>query len=303
MQSLAFKYFVEVAQRGSLSAASESLEVAISAISRQISQLEQRVGAPLFERGVRGMTLTASGRLLLSHAQRQTLETEATLQEIARLQGMEQSHIRIACSQGLANEMVPKAIADFQRLRPGTTFALWVGGAVAASERVAAGESDMAITFSTRPVSNVVVHYAHRSPALAIMHRDHPLAGRPRLSLTELKAYPIALTDTTTSTRKLFDMACNMSGLSIEPVLNSNYAEALHAYVRNSLGILFASYVSMADRLVRNDLVAVPVTDAEMHSRSIQVQLMKDRLLPPAIREFIDLIVQDLESKRQAEPS
>ncbi|TCV00571.1 LysR family transcriptional regulator [Paracandidimonas soli] len=302
MQSLAFKYFMEVAKRGSLSAASESLGVAISAISRQISHLEQRVGAALFERGVRGMVLTLAGQVLLTHAQRQVLETEAALQEISKLQGMEQSHIRIACSQGLANEMVPKAIADFQRLRPGTTFALWGGGAAGASDRVAMGESDMAITFSTRPVSNVTVHYAHRSPALAVMHKNHPLAQRSRLSLMELKEYPIALTDASTSTRKLFDMACNMNGLQIEPILNSNYAEALHAYVRNGLGVLFASYVSIADRLARNDLVAIPVTDAEMHSRSVQVQLMKGRLLPSAIKEFIDLIVRDLEEKGRAEP-
>lgn len=302
MQSLAFKYFVEVAKSGSLSAASENLDVAISAISRQISQLEQRVGAALFDRGGRGMVLTPSGQLLLVHAQRQTLETESTLQEIARLQGMEQSHIRIACSQGLANEMVPNAIANFQREKSGITFALWVGGAVAASERVAAGESDLAITFSISPVLNVDVPYSYRSPAMAIMNRLHPLAHKRRLSLSEIQAYPIALTDKTTSTRKLFDMACNMSDLHIEPVLNSNYAEALHAYVRNSQAILFASYVSMADRLVRDDLVAIPVTDAEMHSRSVQIQVMKDRLLPPSVQAFIALLVQDLEAKREQAP-
>ncbi|AYR19509.1 LysR family transcriptional regulator [Alcaligenes faecalis] len=302
MQSQAFTYFIEVANSGSLSAASETLGVAVSAISRQISQLEKRVGSQLFERGVRGMTLTGAGQLLLAHAQRQILETGATLQEIARLQGMEQSHIRIACSQGLANEMVPKAIAHFQKLHPSTTFALWVGGAVAASERVATGQSDLAITFSTRPVSNVTVHYVHRSPALAVMRNNHPLANQARLTLQELKDYPIALTDTNTSTRKLFDMACNLSGLQIEPVLNSNYAEALHSYVRNSWGILFASYVSIADRLKRNQLVAIPVVDAEMHSRSIQVQLMKGRLLPSSIKDFINLIVHDLEENRKSEP-
>ncbi|MCQ9618082.1 LysR family transcriptional regulator [Paenalcaligenes niemegkensis] len=302
MQSLAFKYFLEVAHHGSLSAASESLDVAISAISRQISQLEQRVGMPLFERGARGMTLTAAGHLLLTHAQRQKLETEAALQDISRLKGLQQHHIRIACSQGLANEMVPKAIATFQHDCPETLFSLWVGSALAASERVAAGKSDMAITFSTRPASNVVVRYAHRSAALAIMHKQHPLAKHERLSLKEIVMYPVALTDTDTSTRKIFDMACNMSNIDIEPVLESNYAEALHAYVRSNSAVLFASYVSMADRLERNDLVVRPVTDAEMHSRSIQVQVMEGRLLPSSIERFIDLIIEDLEAKRLAEP-
>ncbi|WZB74386.1 LysR family transcriptional regulator [Achromobacter insuavis] len=50
MHGIALRYFVEVAQAGSLSGASERLHVAVSAISRQIAKLEEEAGAPLFER-------------------------------------------------------------------------------------------------------------------------------------------------------------------------------------------------------------------------------------------------------------
>ena len=50
MHGIALRYFVEVAQAGSLSGASERLHVAVSAISRQIAKLEEQAGAPLFER-------------------------------------------------------------------------------------------------------------------------------------------------------------------------------------------------------------------------------------------------------------
>ena len=55
MHGIALRYFVEVAQAGSLSGASERLHVAVSAISRQIAKLEEEEGAPLLERDARGM--------------------------------------------------------------------------------------------------------------------------------------------------------------------------------------------------------------------------------------------------------
>ena len=86
MHGIALKYFVEVAQEGSLSAASRHLHVAVSAISRQIAALEEEVGAPLFERAARGMVLSEAGRLLLAHARRTLMESAAVLQQIASLQ-------------------------------------------------------------------------------------------------------------------------------------------------------------------------------------------------------------------------
>jgi DNA-binding transcriptional LysR family regulator len=80
MQSLATKYFYEVALKGSLTAASEALHVAVSAISRQISGLEEEVGASLFLRSARGMVLTEAGQILLRHVRRTELETSAVVQ-------------------------------------------------------------------------------------------------------------------------------------------------------------------------------------------------------------------------------
>src|SRR5690606_31640145 len=102
MQSLATRYFYEVALKGSLSAASESLHVAVSAISRQITSLEQDVGTALFQRSARGMVLTSAGEIRLRHVRRAMLEADAVLESIAALRGAELSPLRIACTQGLA---------------------------------------------------------------------------------------------------------------------------------------------------------------------------------------------------------
>lgn len=294
MHSLAARYFFEVATTGSLSAASASLHVAISAISRQISTLEEEVGTPLFVRTARGMVLTDAGELLLRHVRRTQLETDAVLQSITALKGGGHSTIRIACTQGLANEFVPATLADFRRQYPDIRFRIWVDRATQASQRVMEGEADIAITFSTLPAGGVDVLYTHSAPALAVMSENHKLAHRRRLDIRELASYPLALTDEHTSTFRLFQLATNMAGIKLEPVIFSNHGESLHGFVRDSDAILFASYISIGPRLERNRLVAIPLRNPEMRARTVQVQVMQGRVLPDIVKEFVDFSIQRL---------
>lgn len=296
MNGLALKYFLEVCNTGSLSAASQSAHVAISAISRQISHLEEQVGAVLFERTARGMQPTAAGKLLLAHARRVALETESTLAEIASLRGMHGQEIRVASSQGPANDLVPAAMAHFREQHPETRFNLHVGAAADATRRVAEGNSDIAVTFSVIPHPGVVVQHAWPARILAVMSSTHPLAGRSSLVLKDLQQYPLALTSKGTSTRTLFEMSCGLANLLVEPVLDSNYAGCLHAFVRESNAILLAGYVSIAQRLSRNDLVARPIQDAEMQSRRLQIQTMKGRLLSGSVQAFIAHLARKIDA-------
>ncbi|HUG60060.1 MAG TPA: LysR family transcriptional regulator [Candidimonas sp.] len=305
MQSLAVRYFYEVALKGSLSAASESLHVAVSAISRQITTLEQDIGSPLFLRNARGMALTDAGEILLRHVRRSILETDAVRESIASLSGATHSPLRIACIQGLSNDFVPSMLAHFGRLYPHARFRIWVGSAKEATQRVETGEADVALTFSvlpTTPASPIKVLYAHGAPALAVMSQDHPLSRHRRLDIRDLADYTIALTDENSSTYKLYQLASNMVGSWVEPTIYTNRADALHAYVRDSQAILFASYISIFQRLKPNRLVAIPLKNPEMHARTVQVQVMQGRILPDVIEQFLSFAIRRLNDIVQDAP-
>jgi len=288
MLGISLKYFVAVAETGSLSAASRQLHVAVSAISRQIARLEEQVGAPLFERAPRGMALSEAGRLLLAHARRTWLEADEVMRQIAALQGTPHDEIRVGASEGPAQGFLPVAMVDFRRQYPRTRFSLHVLTPPEAMRYIANGDIDVAVSFNVEPAQGVAVVHSWRAPVYAVMAATHPLAPRSSLQLEDVLAYPLALTDDKSTARRLLNRTCALEDMQLQAALISNYSPALHGFVRNSDAVMFAGYISVAWRLEQDGLVARPVVSAELQSRNLQIQTMEGRLLPPGVARFID---------------
>ena len=116
------------------------------------------------------------------------------------------------------------------------------------------------------------------------MAADHPLAGRASVSLQDLGAYPMALTEPGTTTRRLFELGCELESVQIEPALSCNDPSPLHGFVYGSDAIMLGAYISVTHSLDRDQLVAVPISNAELQSRSLQIQVMQGRCCRPRPR-------------------
>ncbi|BFO11006.1 hypothetical protein GGER_35160 [Serratia rubidaea] len=140
-----------MASCGSLSAASEQLFVAVSAISRKIQRLEAQVGAPLFERHARGMVLTEAGQIFENHLRKSLLNIEQAVAEIKGLKAVRRTALRVACSNGLAFSLLPQLMARFRAQNPAVTFVLTVADSKSLARLVRNGECDLALQFSLHP--------------------------------------------------------------------------------------------------------------------------------------------------------
>ena len=291
MQNSTLRYFLEVAQTGSLSRASERLYIAVSALSRQIAKLESEVGTPLFERRPRGMVLSEAGKLLAEHARRSLLETERVTEEIRGLTTGARATIRVACSEGVARDFLPQVFVRFRETHPGAHFQMHAMAPAEATARVRDGSVDIAVCFSVSPEKDIAVHYAQRAPIFALVSRDHPLAGRKSVALADLKPYPLALSEQGVTIRQLFDICCSLEGLLFEPVFVSNYHAALASFVQKTDAITLTGYITVRSRLKVDRLAAVPISNPELYQRTLQVQTMAGRTLPAAVKTFLDLLV------------
>jgi DNA-binding transcriptional LysR family regulator len=302
MDSTALRYFSAVARLGSVQAAGQALNVAGSAISRQIAGLEQLVGTPLFERHARGMRATPAGEILANHARWQELESERVAADIRRLSGHESAVLRIDTVEGMAQYVIPEAIARLHRLHPGMQVLVSVPGTHRVSQRVRSGEADIGLTFALAPEPEIRVIRRLDGAILAFAVPEHPLAQRnDDIAISDLAGVPIFLMNQDTTVRQLFDMACAQEGIVIRPVVIANSSAVIRHMTLSGQGVSVASYLTMARHVCSGQLVALRIAHPILEQRSLQVQVLAGRQLPAGIDTFLaclDAVIAEFGSSR-----
>ena len=184
------RYFVEIAEHGSFTAAAERLYVAQSALSRQIKELEQQLGTPLFERTARQPRLTAAGEAFL-HRARQLL---ADLERAERLTA--------EIGQGLSGSLrlnhsstVPLTGVLLQRLgvylnaNPGMSLEIAQQSSEAQLHDIAEGRLDIGLLRLPvlRQHEGVEIHPLFSERLLLAVAAEHPLANADAVQLRQLR--------------------------------------------------------------------------------------------------------------------
>src|ERR1700684_3456572 len=108
----------EVAYRGSLSAAEHALDYKASAGSQQVAALEAETGLTLLERHPRGVSLTAAGQTLLSHAEGILAALESAEDALAAIAGLRGGRLRMSSFPTAGATLMPLAIATFRESYP-----------------------------------------------------------------------------------------------------------------------------------------------------------------------------------------
>jgi DNA-binding transcriptional LysR family regulator len=291
LQETAVRYFLEVVRRGSITEAALTLNVASSAISRQIARLEDELDTPLFERLSRGMRPNAAGELLAAHALRAQLETERIGNELLALKGLRRGEVKLVSTEGFALDYLPMAIEHFRRQHSGIRFQLSVGSAADVAQAIRAGAVDIGLTFTIAPDRDIKVEYAQSAPILAVVNPRHPLATRKQVVLSELIGYPLALPQKNITMRRLIDACCSRKNLLLEPALSSDSINALLGFVLAGDGVGFSAHLPIRKLIQTGLLVALPIRDRDMNTLQMEIQSLSGRTLPQAARAFLNTLI------------
>jgi DNA-binding transcriptional LysR family regulator len=297
LQDTALRYFLEVVRSGSISEASQRLNVASSAISRQISSLEEMLDTVLFERRPRGMVLSAGGEMLAAHAQKVAMEADRVVADLLALKGLRSGRIRVAASEGFGIDFLPRLIRVFQQKYPAILFQVYVGPPAQVSRQVREGNADLGVTFNRHPEADIKIVHQQVAPVLLVMRAGHPLSRFKHIALSQLQPYPLALPDPTTTLRQLFDLACSRQQLSFEPVLTSNYIQTLHNYLLEGDALSITGEITVRYRIGSGQLVTVPIRDKVLDGRYAEVQTLSGRTLPRIVQIFLDYLLAEFDKE------
>lgn len=290
-------YFDAVARAGSIRQAAEKLNVTSSAVNRRIMDLEEELKAPLFERRPRGVRLTAAGELFVHYVRAQTSDLDRVQSQIEDLKGMRRGTVRIAASQALALEFLPREIADYRARFPLVHFEVRVQDHIRAMESLANYDVDLVLVFRPPHVANFRPLMLLEQRLVALMPANHPLATKAVIRLRDCARYPVALAEPGIGGRQLLDEAMERGNFRFDIVAQSNSFEFLRNLVMRDNVVSFQIQIGAAPDAAGN-IVTRDIDERDAPRGNLVLGQLRGRNLPIASAKFAEQLSQALRARR-----
>lgn len=191
MELRVLRYFLAVAREESISAAAQSLHLTQPTLSRQLMDLEEEFGKPLFIRG-RRITLTEYGMLLRRRAEEILALADKTAGELAAADGMVAGDIYIGAGETQGVHTLTRAAKKLQERHPLVRFHISSGDTMDVAERLDKGLIDFGLMFE--PIDDKkygVYHLPTYDIWGVLMRRDSPLAQKDAITADDLAGQPL----------------------------------------------------------------------------------------------------------------
>lgn len=264
MDTHSLQVFIAVADYGGFTAAGEQLFLTQPAISKRIAQLEDQLGARLFDRIGRQVHLTEAGQALLPRARQVLNELEDISRSIANLSGQVSGRLRIGTSHHIGLHRLPPILRQFSRQYPDVQLDIHFIDSEEAWEGVLQGDLELGVvTLPPEADPRVQQTVIWNDPLVFMVAPEHPLAQEKNVSLEMLTRYSAILPSPVTFTRRIVEELFRQQGLTLNISMSTNYLETIHMMVAIGLGwsVLPAS-------MLDGEVKALPV-----HGVSIRRQL------------------------------
>ncbi|MFF4310835.1 LysR family transcriptional regulator [Streptomyces sp. NPDC001507] len=262
MELRQLEYFVAVAEERNFTRAAERVRISQSGVSAQIRQLERELGAELFDRSARTVTLTVAGQAALDYARAALTAAGAVGQAVGEVTGLIRGRLTVGMVIGCTLTPLFDALAAFHGAHPGVELLLLEDGSDRLVDGVRSGAVDLALvgTASATP-DGLEALTVISERIVAAVPAGHPLAGRERLALRDLTSHPIVCMPTGTGLRAVFDQACATQNLRPTIALQASAPDAIVDLAARGLGVAVLSESMAAAH--RDRLVARTVDDVE----------------------------------------
>jgi DNA-binding transcriptional LysR family regulator len=285
MEFNSLKAFIAVAQSASFTEAAERLFLTQPAVSKRIAALEEELGATLFDRIGRTVTLTEAGATLLPRAERILDEVKASQQAISNLSGEVSGRLSFGTSHHIGLHRLPPILRAFTQRYPQVELDIHFYDSEDACREVAQGKLDLGlITLPTELEEPLEELEVWRDPLSVVVGPEHPLAGKQSASIKQLLAHPAILPSKNTYTRQLVEEAFERHGLHPEVRLSTNYLETIKMMVSVGLG-----WSILPQSMIAGELPQLKVKELKLERR-LGVVTHKQRSLTNAAQAFLKLL-------------
>lgn len=286
------RYFIAIAEVENFRRAAEKLHVSQSPLSRQMQQLEEEIGAELFERAGRGVKLTPAGRLLLDRARTILSSVDAAAIEVRETAEGQIGTITIGFEGG-SGYIGPLStiLGRFREQAPRVNVELVPMSSARQWEALRAGQISLGYGNYVPDDSSLQSIVLARHRLGIIVPRQHPLATQSMIKIKDLANEPM-LMDPRKSNPRLYDdiiAAVRARGVTLHVASEILDGEALLTLVASGYGLAFGSETA-APVLPAGTAIWKPVRDLGLEMRDIA--MWRPDAQSPLLRPLIDLVCE-----------
>ena len=287
------RYFVAIAEEGSLTRAAARLHIAQQSLSQQVRTLEAQLGVTLFERSSRGVTLTDVGAVLLREARPVLARAERAAEAVRRAAHGEQGELRVGFLSTVANYFMPPVVRAFRERHPGVTLHTEDLPIAALVAGVRDGTLDAGLS---RPplIDDLATEIVLREPVAAVLPEGHRLAGHAELTLADLADEPWVLTPRSSwpPWHRQFDEDFARAGYRPRVVQRGTTPQGLLALVAAGVGV---TRLTLSSRSLRDGgVVFVPLAGEEADVVLVWREDAPNPVLP-ALREVVHEVARTID--------
>lgn len=194
MELRTLRYFIAVAQEGSLTNASKRLHITQPTLSRQLADLERELGRQLFLRTRDGVELTEYGAVLLNYAQSIAELVSKAEEDIKLPERSVTGSVHIAAGETGAMSTLAQAMRNTRSKYPGIDFQLHSGTSTDLMDGLVRGQYDFLLECELQPHVNLnALELPFRDRWGVVVPSGHPLATKDAVQLDDIASYPLIL--------------------------------------------------------------------------------------------------------------
>lgn len=287
MELRPLRYLIAVAEHGNFTRAAEALHVSQPALSRQILQMEERLGAALLDRSGRTVTVTDAGLAYIAHVRRALSELESGRRAIHDVRDLSRGRVRLAMTPTFTAYLAGPLVGAFHARYPGITVTVREMSMASVAFAVEADEVDLGIAFALARATDIEFLPVFAERLSIVVAAGHAWAERRSIEVRALADAGLGLLSTDFVTRAHIDAYLREHGLAPKVAVEANTIGALVEIVRHSeLATILPEAIARNLPGLRN-LTLKP----SPAPRTVMILRRKDAYQSAAARACIDMIM------------
>ncbi|MBD0701477.1 MULTISPECIES: LysR family transcriptional regulator [unclassified Pseudomonas] len=297
------KLFVAIADERSLTKAAEREHLALAAVSKRVSDLENQLGIALLYRQPKGVELTPAGHALLHHARNMMDNLAQMNADLSEFSEGVKGHVRIHANTSAVIEFLPEDLSAFTRLHPQVKIDLEERVSSEAIRAVHEGLTDIGIFAGHVPADELQVFNYRHDRLVLVTPRAHPLAERSRISLHEAVSYDFIGLQQDASLHGLLQQAARHLGTPLRLRIQVRSFEAICRMIHTGMGIGILPELAVRTYLPALDVQVIALDDPWAR-RELKIAVRSLEALSMTARQMLEhLMSSEQREASMVEPS